>query len=178
MLNILDTAITHTDESNIIIKESFGDRVDAGETLADTAKNIREAYSEGKLNDTDIEAFNSRVSESSVMDDRVIDMIDPEYSFKYTDEELSSFNTKLNEDSSNVGYDKTVAETSDNLGDYDPEKVRAELDQEIETIFQEKTGEDGTIVELDPETAKIKEEMIKDTEITKIQEAYAKCRVI
>ncbi len=178
ILKVMDKAITHTDESNIIIKESFGDEVEVGETLVDTAANIRKAVEEERISETDVEGYISRVLESDVVDDRAVDLIDSEYSFTHTDAELADFDAKMNDKSSDLSYDKDSEEMAQTLDGYDPEKVRAELDQEVETIFQEKTGEDGTPVEMDAETVKIKEEMERDTAITKIQEEYAKCRVI
>lgn len=181
MLKIMDNAITHTDESNIIIKESFGDKVEAGETLVDTAKNIREAYGEGKITEAEVDAYRSRVEESSVVDSRAVDFIDPEYIFNYKDAELDQFNSKVMDNSSDVNYSKEVAETSDSLSGYDPERVSSDLESEVDLIFNTKeTNADGVEIDtqLGPEMEAIKTKMNDDIEITKIQEAYAKCRVI
>jgi len=181
MLKIMDNAITHTDESNIIIKESFGDKVEAGETLVDTAKNIREAYGEGKITEAEVDAYRSRVEESSVVDSRAVDFIDPEYTFNYNDAELDQFNSKVMDNISDVNYSKEVAETSDSLSGYDPERVSSDLESEVDLIFNTKeTNADGVELDtpLDPEVEAIKTKMNDDIEVTKIQEAYAKCRVI
>lgn len=73
------------------VDQTFNGKVETGEDLIDTYKNVGDAYREGKIDDSELNKFLDKSEELGV-DPRIVQTIDDKKSFEFNEEEIDQFN--------------------------------------------------------------------------------------
>ena len=173
-ISIIDRVHEHNETTLATIEKNFGGKVEAGENMAETMKNVKKAHEDGVINDAELESFVNDVKESAEIDSRVLDATE-DAPFKYTDKEQQDLKTIM--DKSEIS---PATKISEGMEGYDPVARDQEIAAEVDNIFESnEVDAEGNVIEmeLDPELKKIKDEMDVDMKIIEAQEAYLKCRV-
>jgi len=160
--------VNKVDEVNMAAKNVLGDKVELGDDLPSTMKNVVEAHENGKITDQELSDFRESAIAGGV-DERILKQaVDNETPFEFSDQEIAEFKEIINDEKSQSGYNKEAHDMDKEMDGFDPERLK---DQHIEARKEVPEGE-----KVAPEIAKeveIETRSIKEQEFFR---EFAACR--
>jgi len=147
------------DEVHLSIKETLGGKVEIGDDMIDSLRNVIKAHDDGKITDAELISFRDHAQELGV-DERVIaQAMDPEKSLEFNDAETAQIKEINNSPEAKQNYNPEAKKLNESLDDFDPDNFTDNhLDNEFDDVFggEEFDFEGNPIAkEVTPETKEV-----------------------
>jgi len=123
-----------TDDFDVELNTRFEGKVEGGEDLVDTMRNVGEAFEKGIIEEPEFNKFVKDMKQSG-MDERIVNMLDKDKDFELNDREIGEFN-KLAE-SERRSENPQLLKTEKELQSYDGNKKQEDMISVAEQTIKE-----------------------------------------
>lgn len=174
LVNKLEELTNKHTEVDMSIQNTLGGKVEVGEDMTSSLKNVIDAHAEGKINDAELIAFRDQALDMGV-DERVLaQAMDNEKGFEFNDAEIAEVK-KINDDPKNKqGFNPEAAAETKALDDFDPDNIQSQFIKVAEAA--EDTGASVDVDGKTVSTLDVKSKTAQDVQEREFFREFAACK--